>query len=49
LNALREMLNVRCERAVPFYAASDARDAAAGIVHPALDFYKCMKMQRRDL
>ena len=46
MNALREMLNVRYERAVLFDAASDARDAAAEIAHPALDFHKCMKVQQ---
>lgn len=49
LDALREMLCVRYERPVLSDVASDARDAAAEIAHPALDFHKCMKVQRRDL
>lgn len=46
MNVLREILNVRCERAVLFDAA---RDAAAKIAHPALGYHKCMKVQSREL
>lgn len=43
MNALREMLNGRYEQAVLFDAASDARDAAAEIAHPAWTFIYASK------